>query len=244
MFSILATGGATELTADDPGLTKIIAAFVFPVGLIFIILTGAELITGNIMYMTYLLLERKITIPQLLANWTLSWIGNLMGSLWFAGIFCFYGQIATADPYKAGTLTIVEKKIIDPDWGVIFIRAMGCNWLVALACWLAASSRENISKIVTIHLPIWTFVALGFEHIVADMFFIPLGMMNGSPLTVGTFIWKGMVPITLGNIVGGAVFVAGAYWYLDIFSCRKTDAAIPRQVGESDVEGASEKDDK
>lgn len=115
---------------------------------------------------------------------------------------------------------------------------MGCNWLVALACWLAASSRENVSKIISIHLPIWTFVALGFEHIVADMFFIPLGMMNGSPLTVGKFIWKGMIPITLGNIAGGAVFVAGAYWYLDVFTYRNTDADVRQGMGfnGSDVE--------
>lgn len=72
MFSILITGGATSVTADDPGLTKVLAAFVFPVGLIFIILTGAELITGNIMYMTFLLLERKVTIPQVLINWVSS----------------------------------------------------------------------------------------------------------------------------------------------------------------------------
>lgn len=85
---------------------------------------------------------------------------------------------------------------------------------------MAASSKDNISKIVAIHLPVWVFVAIGFEHIVADMFFIPLGMMNGAPLSVGKFALKGVLPITFGNMVGGALFVAGNHWYLDVFSQR------------------------
>lgn len=225
MFYIIASGGAAELTAEDPGLTKLIASSLFPVALIFIILTGAELITSNIMYMTLLLLERKINILQLLINWVLSYIGNLMGCLWFAGIFCFYGQLATTAPYKAATLVLVQHKIIEPSWHVIFIRAIGCNWLVALACWLGASSKDNISKIVSIHLPVWLFVAVGFEHIVADMFFIPLGMMNGAPLSVGTFVIKGMIPITMGNILGGAIFVACNHWYLDVFCERRNESS-------------------
>jgi len=82
-----------------------------------IILTGAELFTGNILYMTMLLLDRKVSILETLVNWALSWIGNLMGALWFAGIFAFYGAIATAEPYKSGTIHIVDVKVIEPNWG-------------------------------------------------------------------------------------------------------------------------------
>jgi len=183
-------------------------------------LTGAELFTGNILYMTMLALERKVSILGLLKNWALSWIGNLMGALWFAGIFAFYGAIATVDPYLTESIHLVDIKVLTPTWGQIFIRAMGCNWLVCLASWLAVASTSPVAKIVSIWIPIWVFVALGFEHTVADMFYLPLGMMNGAPLSVGKLIWKGFIPIGLGNIAGGAAFVACGYWFIDVWQFR------------------------
>jgi len=99
----------------------------------------------------------------------------------------------------------------------IFLRGIGANWLVCLACFLAFSAREYFSKVVAIWWPTFAFTALGFDHVVANMFFIPTGIFQHTPgLTVGYYIWKSMIPALLGNIVGGGVFVGVVYWYLYI----------------------------
>lgn len=122
------------------------------------------------------------------------------------------------DPYKAEAIAFATKKQITPEWHQIFLRGIGCNWLVCLACYLGMQGRDLASKVMGIWWPIFAFVSLGLDHVVANMFFIPLGIWVKTPgLTVGLYIWKGIIPAGLGNIVGGALFCGAYYWWMYLF---------------------------
>lgn len=100
---------------------------------------------------------------------------------------------------------------------MIFLRGIGANWLVCLACYLGMSGRDYISKVVGIWWPTFAFVSLGLDHVVANMFFVPMGIWQGAPgITVKLYIWKGIIPALIGNIIGGGVFVGALYWYLHL----------------------------
>lgn len=110
-------------------------------------------------------------------------------------------------------------KQVAPQWHMIFLRGIGANWLVCLACFLGMSGRDYVSKLVGIWWPTFAFVSLGFDHVVANMFFIPTGIWQKAPgLSVGLYIWKGIIPAGLGNIIGGALFVGTFYFYLHLSS--------------------------
>lgn len=113
-----------------------------------------------------------------------------------------------ADPFKSQVIAFATKKQVTPDFHEIFLRGIGCNWLVCLACYFAIQGRDLTSKIVGIWWPIFAFVSLGLDHVVANMTFIPLAIWLDAPLiTARLYIWKGMIPTLLGNIIGGGVFV-------------------------------------
>jgi formate/nitrite transporter FocA (FNT family) len=147
------------------------------------------------------------------------------------------GGIFDGELYREESLHFAYKKQITPEWYQIFIRGIGANWLVCLACYLGCSGRDYVSKVVGIWWPTSAFVSLGFgktwlllvgslivldtdlflDHVVANMFLIPNAIFHGSPdITVGLYIWKGMLPALLGNILGGGLFVGILYWYLHL----------------------------
>ena len=126
-----------------------------------------------------------------------------------------YGGVFDLEPYKAEVFVFNNKKVVDPRWHMIFLRGIGANWLVCLACFLAFMAREFFSKVVAIWWPTFAFVCLGFDHVVANMFFVPMSIfLDSGNITVNYYIWKSMIPTLLGNIIGGSVFVAGVYWYV------------------------------
>ncbi len=205
------------------GLSKFAFGAVFPVGLILVVIAGSELFTGNVMYMTMGLLHGKASWGGLARNWIVSWIFNFVGALFVAYVLAYLGGVILADPaITAGAIKVATGKV-NLSWDVAFIRAIGCNWLVCLAVYLAFASDDIIGKILGIWFPIMAFVTIGFEHSVANMFFIPLGMfLGGEGITWGTMLWNNIIPVTLGNIVGGAIFVACIYWFVYL---RDTDEA-------------------
>jgi formate/nitrite transporter len=214
------------------GLSKFFGGAVFSVGLMLVIIAGAELFTGNNLIMASVL-GGYTRMSKLLRNWIIVYIANFLGSILLAGIV--YGSgIWKFNGMAVGVtaLNIANVKVTIPFWEAFF-RAVGCNWLVCLAVWMALSSRDVTGKIFAIFFPIMAFVALGFEHSVANMYFIPLGIfLNGtviatkaaeiaqaanttldlSNLTWGGFIFKNLIIVTIGNIVGGSGFVASLYW--------------------------------
>jgi len=135
--------------------------------------------------------------------------------LFFMAVLTGYGGTFEAAAYKHEVETFATTKVVTPGWHQIFLRGILANWLVTLAIFLSVSAREVISKIVAIWFPVMCFVGLGTDHVIANMYFIPLAIFEGSPdITVGYYIWKSMIPSALGNIIGGGLFVGGMYWYL------------------------------
>ena len=128
---------------------------------------------------------------------------------------CADGGVFEIPAYRTEVINFATAKCLTPNWAQIFCRAIGANWLVCFAVYVSISSREIVSKVIAIWFPTFTFVALGLDHVIANMYFIPVAIFYGHPdIGVGLYIWKSMIPTTLGNLVGGGVFVGGMYWYL------------------------------
>ena len=142
-----------------------------------IVLSGADLFTSNIMFMTTAFLHRRVSLWDVGKNWFVSFFGNLAGSLFFACIIIGYGGVFEETPvYKMAAVKLATEKAQQPEWQMIFLRAIGANWLVSFAVFVSISSREISGKIIAIWWPTATFVALALDHVIANMFFIPLSV--------------------------------------------------------------------
>ena len=181
-------------------------AFGLPFGLIMTLVTGAELFTGNTALVTAALMEGKIKKEDLVKNWTASFLGNFVGSLLMA-FLVYQGQTLGSMP---GAVNIATAKTFQP-WGVNFVRGIMCNWLVCMAVYMASGCKSLIGKMTAVWFPISAFVALGLDHSVANMFLLPLGIMRGAEITIGQMFLKNLIPVTLGNILGGAFFVMAPF---------------------------------
>ena len=214
------------------GLTKLIGGFVFSLGLILVIITGAELFTGNnLIVMAFI--SRKLSLGQLLRNWGIVFVGNLVGALIVVFLIFLTGQWIAG----GGTVGVTALMIANGKVNLTFLEAVSkgilCNILVCLAVYLCFSGRSVTDKILAILFPITAFVALGFEHSIANMYFIPAGLLlkhspevlaaaqdilgripDLSSLTISGFILNNLLPVTIGNIIGGTLFVGIAHWFL------------------------------
>ena len=204
-------GGAFPgLAATNPGLQNIVkGAFGLPFGLMMTLVTGAELFTGNTALVTAAVLEKKASLKQLVKSWTVSYSGNLVGSILLAAMVATGGTLGPLGGASVGTAVAKTSMAFK----TAFFRGILCNWLVCMAVYMASFAKDLPGKMVAIWFPISAFIALGLEHSVANMFIIPLGIMSGAAVSWNTFFLKNLLPVTLGNIVGGAVFVASAFSY-------------------------------
>ncbi len=204
-------------TVADPGLAMILAGAVFSVGLMLVIIAGAELFTGNtLIWMS--VLSGKTTLKKMLVNWIVVFFSNFAGTVFIAWLISQSGLLYGAD----GTLSVIGNKAVSiaaikaglPFFQVL-IRGILCNWLVCLALWISLASHDITGKIFGIFFPIMTFVASGFEHNVANMYFLSVGMMidPATCITPGGFV-NNLIAATLGNIIGGAFFVGTLYYYV------------------------------
>jgi len=193
------------------GSARLLGGIAFSLGLILVVVGGAELFTGNnLIVMAWA--DRKVTTLQLLRNWGLVYISNLSGAVGAAALVYWSGTLSFGDGAVAETALDIAIAKINIDPLQAFIRGILCNVLVCLAVWLCFAAHHVAGKILAIVFPISAFVALGFEHSVANMYFIPLGMLvSGGDISVMDFL-NNLVPVTFGNIVGGGVFVALVYW--------------------------------
>jgi len=213
------------------GLGKFMTGAVFSVGLMLVVIAGSELFTGNnLMLMT--VLDRRASLGRMLNKWALVYIANFIGSMLLVVLYYL------TDLWKSNDLAvgIAALKIANAKVNLSFIEALArgilCNWLVCLAVYLAFASRNVIGKIFSCFFPIMAFVASGFEHSVANMYFIPQGLflkgtqvaqasgLDLANLTWGGFILNNLLPVTIGNIIGGSLLVGMGYWYVYV---RDTD---------------------
>jgi len=226
MGAVLSTVVTNDLaTYIGDGLSRLVGGMTFSLGLILVILGGAELFTGNNLMVTGLL-DKKVTLKQVLNNWVWVYLFNFIGALLIVFIFYFSGI------WKANNFGIAMKAIntanakISLSWSEALFRGIFCNWLVCLAVWLSMAGKDAFGKIMGIMIPVTAFVAIGLEHSIANMYFIPMGIMLKNHeilqgmLTPGVaeglnwinFFWNNLIPVTLGNLIGGVIFVGVAYW--------------------------------
>ncbi|MDR1110586.1 MAG: formate/nitrite transporter family protein [Deltaproteobacteria bacterium] len=206
-------------------LQRLVFGGVFPCGLLLVLVAGADLFTGDCMFMPSGVAKHGVGINKFFRILILAWIGNLIGSIVVAWLGNYTGLMADAKT-AAYAVGVANGKTVLP-FGVAFVRGIFCNWLVCLAIYMALSAPDGVSKTIMLWPPITAFVALGFEHSVANMTFIPLGIFIGNtagyanlvaggaaPLTAtwGGFFITNLIPVTLGNFIGGSIFVGMAYY--------------------------------
>jgi formate/nitrite transporter len=189
-----------------------------------VVIAGAELFTGNNLMISSVM-SGEITFGVMLRRWGLVFLANFIGSILLALLFYFSGLWKTANGALGASALAIAIAKVKLSFGEALWRGIGCNWLVCLAVWMALAARQTISKIFAIFFPIMGFVAIGFEHCIANMYFIPVGIflkewagipppagMDPSLLGWGGFLWNNLLPVTIGNVLGGGVFVGMSYW--------------------------------
>ena len=203
-------GGLLSLVALNEGSGRLVAGAAFSVGLVLVVIAGAELFTGNII-MIVGAITRKFSVLKLLRNWLAVYVGNFAGSYVLAVLVVLAGVLGVAGgpltPLGQLAVKTAEAKIAMP-FVDAFVRGILCNILVILALIMAILAKDVVSKILCCVFPIMTFVACGFEHCVANMFLIPVGLLaKGIPLAGQGVMFTNLVPVTLGNIVGGLLIL-------------------------------------
>ncbi len=227
-------GFATTLafTASRETRVGLVGALVFPVGFVMIVLLGLELVTGNFALVPLAVREGRTSLGALLANWSWVFLGNLLGSVFYALLFT---ATLPADSEMARQLiTVAEAKtlgyerLVGRGLAIAVGKAILCNWMVTLGVVMALTSQSTSGKIVAMWLPIMTFFAQGFEHSVVNMFVIPAGMLLGARVGLGDWWLWNQIPVTLGNVFGGLVFTGLA---LHATHGRALARELPRTTG-------------
>lgn len=214
---------------------KFVFAAVFPLGLILTVICGADLFTGNAMTLASARINGRVNWLEVLRSWSFAWLGNFLGAL-FVAYFLVWSTGIIFEKTSVGLLSVMPwadalVKLANGktslSFSEAFWRGVGCNWLVCLAVYLSYAAKEVAGKILALWFPTMAFVAMGMEHCIANMFFIPAAIFTGTDVRYlemvrdgsataltadwGTFFVNNLIPVTLGNIVGGAILVAGIY---------------------------------
>lgn len=209
------------------GLGKILSGTIFTVGLMLVALGGAELFTGNTT-MIAAVAEKRITASSMLKNWIIVYICNFIGGVLIAFMVYYSGGLNAGNGLLGAMTVKIASGKVNLEFGQALVSGIMCNWLVCMAVWLSTGAQTTIGKIFSIFFPIWLFVTAGFEHSVANMFFIPAGIFAGgndlfvslsgvSQDLLSNLNWTGMLinnllPVTIGNIIGGSFCVAMGYY--------------------------------
>jgi len=213
---------ATLVTSDAAqhfgiGVSRLLGGSVFTLGLMLVVICGAELFTGNSL-LTKAALHGQLPWQKIAENWVIVIIGNLVGSLFLVWLM-FESELWQIGRVAEHAINIATAKC-ELSFSVALVRGILCNWLVCLAVFMATAARDVSGKLLACYVPIMAFVASGFEHSVANMYFIPMGLLLKAELgltvpglTWSSFFISNLIPVTLGNIIGGTVFVGFAYWF-------------------------------
>jgi nitrite transporter NirC len=207
---IFTVGGL--LSQALPGVQRVWMGICFGGALTIVIFAGSELFTGSNLVLTLGVLSKKATTADLASNWVWTWIGNLAGSVLLA-VGVVYSGVLDAEPVKGFVLKLTETKMNLPP-GQLILRSILANWLVCLGVWMAARIKSEPAKLLMIWWCMFTFITSGFEHSIANMTGLMLGLLlphEGLAITWDGYAYN-LGLSTLGNVIGGAVFVAGAYW--------------------------------
>lgn len=223
-IAVAGCGASTAACTIGGSAGKLIGACVFPAGLTLVLLAGSELFTGNCLLIIPVL-KREISVSAMLRNWGIVYLGNLAGSVFVAWMVVNSHQLSLFDGQLAATAVNTAVAKVSMPFADALLRGVLCNLLVCLAVWVSFAAKDVTGKVIGLFYPILVFVVCGFEHSVANMFYCPAALFalghpeyarlitaDVSSLTWGSFILKNLVPVTLGNILGGAVLVGAVYW--------------------------------
>lgn len=213
LLSLTIAGGAPDIS---PGIERLLQGMTFPVGLVIIYFVGAELYTGYPMWFTLTALERKGTPFLYISTAVASWVGDLVGALAFAYFFTYLTESLSEEPFRSGVVELITTDIVEKEWQVIFLKAIPCGFLVTLAMFMGSQNHDGISKALGLYLPFFLSVAARFPHTVEYMYLTAVGIMLGAPLSWGAYFWKCLLPITLGNTIGGALLTGAYSWFVFI----------------------------
>jgi formate/nitrite transporter len=220
---------ATTSTELGYGPTRLLGGVAFSLGLILVVIAGAELFTGNnLMVMAWA--ARRVSTGALLRAWALVYAGNFIGAVATAAIVALSGQWRFAGHDVGANAVRIANAKVNLDFAEAFFLGVLCNALVCLAIWLTYSARSNLDKALAVLFPITAFVASGYEHSIANMYFIPLGLLLKSQdavlaagdldaagladLDVANFLLANLLPVTAGNLAGGGLLVGAVYWFI------------------------------
>lgn len=201
----------------------ILGASFFPAGLLAVVLTSSELFTGDSLVFVASVLGRRVSYKFLIRNWAVSWVCNFAGCLCWA-YFMSYLSDAIDDAGAHDLAISVAYKKVNQTWGQILLKGIGANLMVCLSVWQATCAEEVAGKVLALWFPVTGFVAMGFEHVIANQFLIPLGMMLGADISVYTLFVEALLPATIGNAIGGGLCCGAVYWY--VFDSMNTTKSI------------------
>lgn len=214
------------------GLPPFVGAVAFPVGFVMLVLMGLELATGNFALLPQALVAGRVGKGHLLRNWTWVYLGNLLGSLFYAILFCIAitssgtndgGAIAEQTRLIAQKKTLAYSAIGIHGWSTALVKGMLCNWMVTMGTVMAFVSRSTTGKIIAMWIPITIFFAHGYEHCVVNMYLIPSAMFLGAPISITDWLFWNQVPVTIGNIISGSLFTGLALY----FALRAKKSEVP-----------------
>ena len=213
------------------GLGKFVAGLMFPAGLMFVLVAGADLFTGNIL-ITLAALKKKVTWSQAFKNWALVWVGNLLGAMVVAGLVTLSGVFDWSDGLYGGVILKTTVGKLGITWVAAIASGILCNWIVCATVWMTYGAKDVAGKLIAGFFGIFLFVCTGFEHSVANMAYLFAGFFNrmnpayleaahktvadAAHINLPSIFMNNLIPVTIGNIIGGVVFVAGAYYFLFI----------------------------
>ena len=204
-LSVYVGFGIPGIAASNPGIQKLLSGLMFPVGLFLIVLFGGELFTGNNAVLMPGYYNKNFGMLSMIRNWALVWCFNFVGALAFTYFFVYLSGLTATAPYHDAIIKIAESKTALP-FSTAFVKGIAANWCVCLAVWLCMMVETLPAKLIACIVPVGAFVILGYEHCIANMFFIPAGMLEGADISVAA-MFGNLLPVTLGNIIGGALLV-------------------------------------
>lgn len=213
LLTVIVAGGAPGIGAENPGLIKFIAGALFPIGLIMVSVTGADLFTSDCTAFTIPLLDKDIRIKTYIRFLILSYFFNFLGAQIVAYLLSASVGLLDSDPWQGYLHHLAGAKVDQTFWKVL-LKGIGANWLVCLGMWMGYAAKDIIGKCIGIWIPVMLFVTLGYEHSIANMFFIPAAIYSGADIAWTDFIVQNLIPATIGNLIGGAGLVGCVYWYL------------------------------
>ncbi len=205
----------------DEGVMKFMAAAIFPVGLMLIVIAGGELFTSNNM-ISFAYMEKKVSLKKLIKNWTIVYFSNYIGALIIAAAISAAGMYSMNGEYnQAGTLILkIAEKKIHINFLEAVLRGVLCNIVVVISVWMATAAQDIVSKIAACWFPIMLFVLSGFEHSIANMYYLHTAGMIGGKIEIADIL-KNLIPVTIGNIIGGGILIP-VIFYIAIYKKGKT----------------------